>query len=61
MLIGNLLPTFRRGLLALSSFYLDYHEEGSSELLQNTGSKLPINRVLKPEDCNLQHNACQQP
>ena len=45
MLIGNFLPMFHKSLVALSSFFLDYHEEGSSELLQKTGSKLPIYRV----------------
>jgi len=33
MLIGNLLPIFQTSLVALSSVFLDYHEEGSSELL----------------------------
>jgi len=45
MLIGNLLLMFQGSLVALSSFFLAYYEEGSSELLQNTGSKLPIDRV----------------
>jgi hypothetical protein len=45
MLIGNLQPIFQTSLVALSSFFLDYHEEGSRELLQKTGSKLPIYRV----------------
>jgi hypothetical protein len=54
VLIGILLPTFRRNLpVTRNLFFLDFPYDGSSNVLRNVPNNSPFNTVLFPGVCNI--------